>query len=78
MCVLRYNPDPYKPKAGYKRLTPPKRLELYVALSKKLRNMKHNDKIHIYYICYSEDNEKISQNIPHTMIYSMEDVEIIK
>lgn len=74
MSVLRYNPDTYKPKDGYTKLGNKKRLELYVALAKKLRNMSHKDPIHIYYICYSEDNRLISKNIPHTMIYSMDDI----
>ena len=28
-----------------------------------------SEMIHIYYLFYNEDNERLSQNIPHTLIY---------
>ena len=56
------------------------RMEIYVALSQKLREYSSKNKfneshIHIYYMFYSKDNPIIAKNIPYTMIYSMHDVE---
>jgi hypothetical protein len=77
MVVLRLNPDSYGVQKGCKRVPIKERYEIYVALAKKLRNKCNSDKIHIYYMFYSKDNTKLSQNIPHTLIYSMEDIESI-
>ena len=74
MYVLRWNPDGYFPENGIKK-TRDERLEIYLALAKKLRLLEHLDKIHIYYLFYSFDNENITQNLPYTHIHSMEDVE---
>ena len=74
MYVLRWNPDGYFQENGIKK-TRDERLEIYLALAKKLRLLEHLDKIHIYYLFYSFDNENITQNLPYTHIHSMEDVE---
>jgi hypothetical protein len=78
MNVLRWNPDKYTVPLQYQRKTQKERLEIYVALAKKLREKANNnefrDRIHIYYLFYSEDNPLIAKNIPYTMIYSMDDV----
>ena len=78
MNVLRWNPDKYTVPLNYQRKTQKERLEIYVALAKKLREKANNnefrDRIHIYYLFYSEDNQLIAKNIPYTMIYSMDDV----
>ena len=78
MSVLRWNPDTYKVPSGYTRIPLKERLNIYVALAKKLRDRarlhKIEDSIHIYYMFYSDDNERLSKNIPHTLIYSMDDV----
>ena len=74
MYVMRWNPDSYFPENGIKK-TRYERLEIYLALAKKLRLLEHLDKIHIYYLFYSFDNENITQNLPYTHIHSMEDVE---
>ena len=78
MNVLRWNPDKYTVPDEYQRKTQKERLEIYVALAKKLREKANNnefrDRIHIYYLFYSEDNPLIAKNIPYTMIYSMDDV----
>jgi len=78
MNVLRWNPDKYTVPEEYQRKTQKERLEIYVALAKKLREKANNnefrDRIHIYYLFYSEDNPLIAKNIPYTMIYSMDDV----
>ena len=76
MYVLRWNPDSYFPNDSSKKIRK-ERFEIYVALAKKLRSMDHLDKIHIYYLFYSFDNENITQNIPYTHIHSMEDVVIL-
>ena len=74
MCVLRWNPDNYVPKEG-KKLPKEERLQVYVELAKHLRNKTHHvDKIHIYYLFYSEDNPRLSQNIPHTMIHGLDEI----
>ena len=80
LAVLRLNPDTYSVQKGCKRVPIKERYEIYVALAKKLRNRENrckSDKIHIYYLFYSKDNTKLSQNIPHTLIYSMKDIESI-
>ena len=74
MYVIRWNPDSYFPKDNIKKKQK-ERFEIYIALVKKLRLLQHLDKIHIYYLFYSEDNDNISQNLPFTHIHSMDDVE---
>tara|TARA_B100000475_G_scaffold8546_1_gene7130 strand:- start:3992 stop:4633 length:642 start_codon:yes stop_codon:yes gene_type:complete len=75
MCVLRWNPDNYVPKEGMEKLRKKERLQVYVELARHLRNkLDHVDKIHIYYLFYSEDNPRLSKTIPHTMIHSLEDI----
>ena len=75
MAVLRWNPDNYTPKEGLKKLSRKERLKVYVELSKKLREKtSHTDKIHIYYLFYSEDNPRLSKNIPYTMIHNLDEI----
>ena len=75
MAVLRWNPDNYTPKEGLKKLSRKERLKVYVELSKKLREKtSHADKIHIYYLFYSEDNPRLSKNIPYTMIHNLDEI----
>ena len=75
MAVLRWNPDNYTPKEGLKKLSRKERLKVYVELSKKLRQKtSHADKIHIYYLFYSEDNPRLSKNIPYTMIHDLDEI----
>jgi hypothetical protein len=74
MYVIRWNPDAYFPKDNIKKKQK-ERFEIYIALVKKLRLLQHLDKIHIYYLFYSVDNDNISQNLPFTHIHSMDDVE---
>ena len=75
MCVLRWNPDHYVPKKGMKKIRKEERLQVYVKLARHLRKKKdHVDKIHIYYLFYSEDNPRLSKNIPHTMIHSLDEI----
>jgi hypothetical protein len=75
MTVLRWNPDNYTPKEGLKKLSRKERLKVYVELSKKLREKtSHTDKIHIYYLFYSEDNPRLSKNIPYTMIHNLDEI----
>ena len=75
MAVLRWNPDNYTPKEGLKKLSRKERLKVYVELSKKLRQKtSHTDKIHIYYLFYSEDNPRLSKNIPYTMIHNLDEI----
>ena len=75
MTVLRWNPDSYRPKEGFTKLSRKERLKAYVELSKKLRKKtNHSDKIHIYYLFYSENNRRLSKNIPYTMIHSLDEI----
>ena len=75
LAVLRWNPDNYTPKEGLKKLSRKERLKVYVELSKKLREKtSHTDKIHIYYLFYSEDNPRLSKNIPYTMIHNLDEI----
>ena len=80
LVVLRWNPDDFKAPRGVRKPNFEKRMEIYVALSQKLREYSSKNKfneshIHIYYMFYSKDNPIIAKNIPYTMIYSMNDVE---
>jgi len=77
MCNLRWNPDSYKPPDGTKRCSRKERLNIYVKLTEKLRAKTHTDKIHVYYMFYSADNQRIARNLPHTMIYTMGDVDTV-
>ena len=78
MYVLRFNPDSYKPPKGIKRVNSiESRYKIYVALAKKLRSMRHRDKIHVYYMFYTSNNHNITQHLPHTFIYDMTDVNML-
>lgn len=74
MAVIRWNPDNYKVPDGYKKQNRQERLKMMVELQKHLRKHPPKDKIHIYYMFYSQDNELLSKNIPHTLIYDMNDI----
>jgi len=78
--VLRWNPDDFKAPRGVRKPNFEERMEIYVALSQKLREYSSKNKfneshIHIYYMFYSKNNPLIAKNIPYTMIYSMKDVD---
>ena len=40
---------------------------------KKIVNINHTEKIHIYYMFYDPDNKIIAKNISHTLIYDETD-----
>ncbi len=76
MCVLRWNPDNYTPKEGMNKLSRKDRLKTYVKLAKHLREKsEHDNKIHIYYLFYSEDNPRLSKNFPYTIIHCLDDID---
>jgi hypothetical protein len=68
--VIRWNPDSYKTRNGEKKLNRQERLDALVSVFKKLREKEHKDPIHIYYMFYSKDNERITKNFPYTLLYS--------
>ena len=68
MVVIRWNPDKYtlsnQPKRARKE-----RLEMMVDTLTELRNNPPKDMIHIYYMFYDENSNRISKEIPHTLIF---------
>ena len=77
LVVTRWNPDNYKVPSGYTKKKIQQRLDLFIKLKRKLRKKKHTDKIHIYYMFYDMDSPRISQRLPHTMIYDETDIDKI-
>jgi len=89
MTVIRFNPDNYKAPDGYTKKKAQERLDIMIALKRKLRQIHgqsttHNasslnptteiDKIYTYYLFYDMDNDLITQRMQHNMIYDMDDV----
>ena len=78
LVVLRWNPDGYTPPAGQAKVKgKEKRMAIYLALHRKLRQHPPSDLITVYYLFYSEDNPRICRQYPVHMIYSMADVEAL-
>ena len=46
---------------------------MIVKLKKHLRKYSPKDKIHIYYMFYDEDSDRLSKKIKHILIYSEKD-----
>jgi hypothetical protein len=69
LIVIRWNPDNYEPPKNYNKLNRKKRLKLMINVMKHVVENTPSEMIHIYYLFYNEDNERLSQNIPHTLIY---------
>ena len=69
LIVIRWNPDNYKPVENYNKLNRKGRLELMINVMKHVVENPPTEMIHIYYLFYDEDNERLSQNISHTLIY---------
>ena len=59
MVVIRWNPDYYTPPKGKNKQSRKDRLIMYKQLKLKLRKKQHTDKIHIYYMFYSDDIRRI-------------------
>ena len=78
LVVLRWNPDGYQPPAGQAKVTgKEKRMAIYLALHRKLRQHQPSDLITVYYLFYSKDNPRICRQYPVHMINSMADVEAL-
>jgi hypothetical protein len=78
LVVLRWNPDGYTPPAGQTKVKgKEKRMAIYLALHRKLRQHPPSDLITVYYLFYSEDNPRICRQYPARMINSMADVEAL-
>ena len=80
MVVIRWNPDAYRlPEArkDEKKLLRKERLALHAKLKQRHRQLHKDghlkDKIHVYYMFYNEDNERIARNIKYTLIYTEDD-----
>ena len=69
LIVIRWNPDNYKVPENYTKKNRKERLKIYIDLQKHLLENPPKEKIHIYYLFYDEDNPRLSQRIPHTLIY---------
>ena len=77
LVVIRWNPDYYKVPKDYIRHNRDQKLSMMVKLKKYLylHNYPSKDQIHIYYMYYDQDNERLSKNIPYTLIYDENDIE---
>ena len=75
LVVIRWNPDNYKVPKGYKKKTLKERLELMVLLKIVLRKNVIKNQIHIFYMFYDKDSDRLSKRIPHTLIYNRKDIE---
>lgn len=69
MIVIRWNPHSYKHPNGKKCKTQKERLKQFLELKQSLRKNPPEDKIHVYYMFYDQDNEHIVKNLPYTMIF---------
>ena len=78
MVVLRWNPDQYTPPARQTKVpNREERLDIYLALHRKLLQHPPSDLISVYYLFYSEDNPHICRKYPVRMTNSMADVEAL-
>jgi hypothetical protein len=78
LVVLRWNPDGYRPPAGQTKVKgKEKRMAIYLALHRKLRQHPPSALITVYYLFYSEDNPRICRQYPVHRINSMADVEAL-
>ena len=77
MPITRWNPDAYKAPSGKKKYTRQERLELFVHFKNTLRKnyAKLDFRMKIFYMFYSQDNPRISQNIDHVFIYDKHDID---
>lgn len=69
MIVIRWNPHSYKHPGEEKCKTRQDRLKQFIELKQALRKNPPEDKIHVYYMFYDQDNEHIVKNLPFTMVY---------
>lgn len=68
LIVIRWNPDNYNPGENTKK-NRKERLKKMVEIMKQVIKNPSEDIIHIYYLFYDNDNERISKRLPHTLIY---------
>lgn len=72
--VTRWNPHTYKVPEGKEKLNREERLKLDLYVTEKIREIsKKLPKIFIIYMCYNKDNPRLSKNIPHVLIYDIND-----
>ena len=77
MAVIRWNPHTYKDPKGKSKKKREERLQLMIKLKRYIRKHPPSDKIHVYYMFYDQDNPLIVKNIPCTMIWDGEDIELL-
>lgn len=74
LIVIRWNPHAYTPPEGQQRKGRATRLETHVALVRHLLVHPPTARITVYYLFYSADNPQICRNLPHHLLYSVDDV----
>jgi len=75
--VTRWNPDHYTVPDDKKRLNRKERLELDLYITQKIQeNVNKFPKLFIIFICYSEDSERLTENIPYIMVWDKSDIDI--
>jgi hypothetical protein len=80
VVFIRFNPHSYKTTDGNKiiKLKETRHQLLLDVLKYVCKNeeaLANKNYMHIFYICYSPDNDLLSKNIPHTLVYSKNDLE---
>ncbi len=76
--VIRWNPDKYTvPKNKSYVVRRQAKLELLLACMRAVIHNPPEELIKIIYMFYDEDNELLSRNIPHTLIYDEDDINFI-
>jgi hypothetical protein len=78
VVFVRYKPHKYKVPSGRSFVKTNDRQQLLLSVLKSIT--KNHEQLrskylqHVFYICYSEDNDIIAKNIPKQMIYRKEDL----
>ena len=68
--VIRWNPDGYKPLSGQRKLNFKERLHELKQVFDMIMSGQWSPKslIHCIFMFYDSDSDRITQNIPHTLI----------
>lgn len=73
--VIRWNPDKYKVPKGKRPVTTQRdKMEILLACMAEVSQFPPKEEISIYYLFYDQDNPLLSKNIPHHLIYDINDV----
>ena len=80
VLFIRFNPHEYKYPKKYDKLLLKQKLNIlletikYITSEDYIKNIENSAHLKIIYICYSYDNKLLSKSLPHTLVYSEEDI----